>query len=313
MKNLERNIALLLGLAFLPSIKQMGSRSSQKYWAKSSCTFPLFISKHWNGQDLSRHHLLANLNKVKHLFDFWLPEFIKFSRLWRKVYSGEEGWLRFKKDYRESRGGIGTVGVNFFANINLDSREKEVFFDDIFYKRFAKDYYFDVYSNGKFNFFRETKAYWRDNLIFEGGRSLREEWLDLEGIFSDRAYYSTGEGDYKEIGIRHRLSKYDVNLINPKDIDLSALYNTEKVLIGHIVVDYDFSFDEGSELPRVYEIIENRNQLFVYHFLKDFAFSVEGVSLESHKNLSNLNIKIKDNMPLYIRLIKPNNSELRRF
>jgi hypothetical protein len=40
---------------------------------------------------------------------------------WRK------GWLRFKEDYKESIRGIGTVGVNFFANINLDSRERQVF------------------------------------------------------------------------------------------------------------------------------------------------------------------------------------------
>jgi len=313
MNNLERNIALLLGLACLPSIKKIGSRSSQKYWAKSSCTFPLFLKKPYGlvDQNLSRHDLLVNLNKVKHLFNFWLPEFIKFSRLWREVYSGEEGWRRFKEDYRESRGGIGTVGVNFFGNINLDSRERLVFFDDIFYKRFAKDYPFNAFSNGRWNFFREAKSYWADTLVFETGRSLKDEWLDLEGVFSDRAYYSTGEGDSKEVGIRHKLSRYDVDLFNPKDIDLSVLNRTGKVRIGHITVDYDFSFDEEAELPRVYELIGDRNELFVYHFLKDFAFSIEGLTLESNTN--DLNINIEDNMPLYIRLIKPNNSELRRF
>ena len=321
MNNLERNIALLLGLACLPSIKKIGSRSSQKYWAKSSCTFPLFLKKPYDqeGQNLSRHDFLVELSKVKHLFNFWLPEFIKFSRLWREVYSGEEGWLRFKEDYRESRviscsiNGISTVGVNFFANITLHSSERQVVFDDIFYKRFVKDYPFDTFSNGRWNFFREAKGYWEDTLTFETGRTLRNEWLDLEGVFSDRNYYSTGEGDSKEVGIRHKLSRYDVDLFNPKDIDLSVLNRTGKVRIGHVTVDYDFSFDEGAELPRVYELIGDRNELFVYHFLKDFGRSVEGVSLKSHESLSNLNINIQDNMPLYIRLIKPNNSELRRF
>ena len=271
----------------------------------------MFISKHWEGQNLSRHDLLVKLNKVKYLFDFWLPEFIKFSGLWQQVYSGEEGWLRFKEDYREFRGGIGTVGWNFFGNVNLALGERNVFFDDIFYKRFAKDYPFDAFSNEKWNFFRETRVYWEDNLIFETGRSLREEWLDLEGVFSDRTYYSTGEGDSIEIGIRHRLSKYDVNLFNPKDIDLSALNNAGKARIGHITVDYDFSFDEGSEYPRIYEIIDDRNILFVYHFLKEFAFSIERLKLESNTN--DLNINIEDNMPLYVKLTKPNNSELRKF
>jgi hypothetical protein len=97
MNNLERNIALLLGLACLPSIKKIGSRSSQKYWAKSSCTFPLFLKKPYNQRVQTRNDLLVNFNKVKHLFDFWLPEFIKFSRLWREVYSGEKAGLDLKR------------------------------------------------------------------------------------------------------------------------------------------------------------------------------------------------------------------------
>ena len=315
MKNLERNIALLLGLACLPSIKKMGSSNVSKYWAKSSCTFPLFLKKPFGQryQNLSRHDLLVNLNKAKHLFDFWLPEFIKFSSLWQKVYSGEEGWLRFKEDYRESRGGIGTVGVNFFANINLDPREREVFFDDIFYKRFEKDYTFDAFSNEKWNFFREAKGYWENDATLEMGRMLRDEWLDLEGTFSDRTYYSDGEGDVKEVGIRHKISKYDVKLFNPKEIDLSTLNTAGKVRIGHITVDYDFLFDEGSEYPRIYELIDDRNALFVYHFLGDFGEYVEGVKLDSHRNTKKLNIKIEDNMPLYIKLMQPNRSDLRRF
>jgi hypothetical protein len=92
-------------------------------------------------------------------------------------------------------------------------------------------------------------VFWENEGTFEFGRHLREEWLDLEGIFSDRTYYSTGEGGSIEIGIRHKLSKYDVDLFNPKDIDLSAIKQNRKSRIGHVTVDYDFSFDEGAELP----------------------------------------------------------------
>ena len=46
------------------------------------------------------------------------------------------------------------------------------------------------------------------------------------------------------------MSRYDVDLFSPRDINLSTLNNVGEVYIGHITVDYYFSFDEGAEYPR---------------------------------------------------------------